>query len=66
MQPPWRGLPLRSTGLQARASLVRLEKRHIERILDSEGGEVDQTASRLGIHRGTLYRKMKKYGIAAP
>ncbi len=43
--------------------LAQVEKRHIERILASEDGAVAQAARRLGIHRGTLYRKMKKFGI---
>ena len=44
-------------------SLTDLEKRHIERVLASEGGSVTATARRLGIQRNTLYQKLKKYRI---
>jgi transcriptional regulator of acetoin/glycerol metabolism len=31
-----------------------------------QAGSVAQAALRLGLHDATLYRKMKKYGIALP
>ena len=46
--------------------LEGLEKRHIERILASEGGSVARTARRLGIQRSTLYQKIERYGIERP
>jgi transcriptional regulator with PAS, ATPase and Fis domain len=44
-------------------SLEALERDHIERVLREESGNVSQAARVLGIDRGTLYNKMKKYGI---
>ena len=43
--------------------LGQLEKRHIERVLESEDGSVARAARRLGIQRSTLYQKIKKYGL---
>ncbi len=43
--------------------LGQLEKRHIERVLESEDGSVTRAARRLGIQRNTLYQKIKKYGL---
>ncbi len=44
-------------------SLEQLEKRHIQRVLDDVGGEVDSAAERLGLPRSSLYKKIKKYGL---
>ena len=44
-------------------TLLELERRHIERVLQEEHGYVDQTARRLGIPRSSLYQKIKKHGI---
>jgi two-component system, NtrC family, response regulator HydG len=44
-------------------SLEALEREHIERVLREEAGNVSQASRVLGIDRGTLYNKMKKYGI---
>ncbi len=44
-------------------SLSAVEKDHIERILHELDGNVTQAARVLGIDRGTLYNKMKRYGI---
>ncbi len=43
-----------------------VEKRHIERVLASEGSSMARAARRLGIHRSTLYEKVRKYGIERP
>ena len=43
--------------------LGQLEKRHIERVLESEEGSVTRAARRLGITREGLYKKMKRFGI---
>jgi transcriptional regulator of acetoin/glycerol metabolism len=32
-------------------------------VLAMEGGHISNTAKVLGINRGTLYEKMKKYGL---
>jgi DNA-binding NtrC family response regulator len=44
-------------------SLDSLESEHIARVLREESGNVSQAARVLGIDRGTLYNKIKKYGI---
>lgn len=44
-------------------SLESLECAHIERVLREESGNVSRAARVLGIDRGTLYNKIKKYGI---
>jgi len=46
-------------------SLESLESEHIQRVLREEAGNVSQAARVLGIDRGTLYNKIKKYGISA-
>lgn len=59
-------LPLRveqeTTRTRSR-SLESLERAHIARVLREESGNVSRTARVLGIDRGTLYNKIKKYGI---
>lgn len=45
----------------AMVSLAELEKRHIEQVLASTGGNKSQASSILGIERSTLDRKLKKY-----
>jgi DNA-binding NtrC family response regulator len=44
-------------------TLSALEKDHIESVLRENDGNVTQAARVLGIDRGTLYNKMRKYGI---
>jgi len=44
-------------------TLAELERRHIERTLRSDKGNVDVAAKRLGISRSTLYQKLKEYGL---
>jgi DNA-binding NtrC family response regulator len=44
-------------------SLAAAEKEHIERVLAEMDGNVTQAAKVLGIDRGTLYNKMKRYGL---
>jgi len=48
------------------ASLARMEKAHIRRVLEFCGGNRSQTARRLGIGRNTLAQKIKKYRIKLP
>jgi len=45
-------------------SLEELERDHIAKVLQSVGGHRDKAASILGITRSTLWRKLKKYGLA--
>ncbi|MBK8726651.1 MAG: sigma-54-dependent Fis family transcriptional regulator [Holophagaceae bacterium] len=46
-----------------RLSLAELEKLHIKRVLEEEGGRVTDAAKRLGIPRSTLYVKIKELGL---
>ena len=48
----------------ALASLEELEARHIARVLRVVGGNRTKAADVLGIHRDTLYRKLRQYGIS--
>ncbi|HXU10492.1 MAG TPA: sigma-54 dependent transcriptional regulator [Candidatus Binatia bacterium] len=53
------------TGPAARSTtMVDAEKRLLEQALKARGGNIRAAARDLGIARGTLYRKAKKYGIA--
>lgn len=54
--PPTQELPPR---------LADVERLHIERTLEQLGGNITKTASRLGIDRRTLQRKLRSYGIAS-
>ncbi len=42
-------------------SLARAEWEHINRVLTDCGGNISETARRLGIHRRSLQRKLAKY-----
>lgn len=44
-------------------TLDELERLQIDRVVREEHGRVSQASRRLGISRGTLYQKIKKYGI---
>jgi transcriptional regulator with PAS, ATPase and Fis domain len=44
-------------------TLSEMERKHIERVLRREGGQVEKAAQALGIPRSSLYQKIKKYGI---
>jgi two-component system response regulator AtoC len=44
-------------------TLEALEKNHILKVLEETGGNIVRTAKILGIHRMTLYNKLKKYDI---
>jgi DNA-binding NtrC family response regulator len=47
----------------SRLTLIELERQHIERVLNEEGGRVETAAKRLGIPRSSLYQKIKKHQI---
>jgi two-component system response regulator HydG len=48
-------------------SLAEVERRHILRVLDATGGNMSAAAKRLGVDRGTLYRKVQQWeGHDAP
>jgi DNA-binding NtrC family response regulator len=44
-------------------TLAEAEARHIARVLAHTGGQIGAAADVLGIHRNTLTRKMKEYGL---
>jgi DNA-binding NtrC family response regulator len=46
-------------------SLAEVEARHIRNVLTRSGGHLGDAAATLGIHRNTLARKIREYGIAA-
>jgi len=45
-------------------SLEEMERAHIAKVLQTVGGHRDKAASILGITRSTLWRKIKKFGLA--
>lgn len=52
--------------LPAVDSLEEMERLHIKRIIDAEGGHVESAARRLGVPRSSLYQKLKKHRIVVP
>lgn len=48
---------------QGGGTLEDMERRHIEKTLAGCSWNISRAADVLGIHRGTLSRKMKKYGL---
>lgn len=44
-------------------SLIEVEKRYIQRVMEAVQGNKRQAAKILGLDRTTLYRKLEKYGI---
>jgi DNA-binding NtrC family response regulator len=50
------GSPSYSTDL----TLAEVERRHVQRVLDEEGGHVERAAQRLGIPRSSLYQRLKR------
>jgi two-component system response regulator HydG len=47
-------------------SLAEIESEHIRRVLESVRGHMTRAAEMLGIHRNTLTRKIREYGIQVP
>src|SRR5207247_5655699 len=56
-------LPDRPQGGTTLLTLAELEARHIARVLAHTSGRIGAAAEILGIHRNTLTRKMKEYGL---
>jgi DNA-binding NtrC family response regulator len=48
------------------APLEMAERRVVQRTLEASGGNIVAAARHLGVSRGTLYRKIQKYGLAVP
>ena len=57
------GVPERSGANAGLPTLAEAEARHIARVLAHTGGQIGAAAEVLGIHRNTLTRKMKEYGL---
>jgi len=53
--------PLQAGPPYAPPSLARAEWEHINRVLADCGGNISEAARRLGIHRRSLQRKLRKY-----
>ena len=76
MQPTKRGprceirrtgtVPRANTNGALQAALERTERQAVEKMLAQTNGNVAQAAARLGILRTSLYRIMKRCGIATP
>ncbi len=64
IQPDDLPMPLAGGAIEPEgATLAALERRHIERVLREEKGNITRAATALGIDRGTLYNKLRRYGI---
>src|SRR5262249_22518089 len=50
-----------AAALARRMSVAELEREYIRRVLADEGGNKTRAASRLGLDRKTLYRKLEEY-----
>jgi transcriptional regulator with PAS, ATPase and Fis domain len=57
---------LPTEGYRTDVSLAEVEADHIARVLRSVQGHLINAADILGIHRNTLSRKVREYGIAIP
>jgi DNA-binding NtrC family response regulator len=44
-------------------TLASLERSHILRVLEGEGGHVERAAVKLGIARSSLYQKLREFGL---
>ncbi len=44
-------------------TLEELEREHILRVLDAHQGDEARAAEVLGVHRKTIQRKLKEYGL---
>jgi DNA-binding NtrC family response regulator len=60
------GLRDRTTVPRSQDHLDELERQHVQRILDTEGGNKARAARALGISRRKLYRLLEKYGLEQP
>ncbi|MGB5527838.1 MAG: sigma 54-interacting transcriptional regulator, partial [Gemmatimonadota bacterium] len=64
VQPEDLPVPLaRSEAEPEGSTLAAIERRHIERVLRAEQGNITRAAAALGIDRGTLYNKLRRYDI---
>jgi transcriptional regulator of acetoin/glycerol metabolism len=49
-----------------RADATALERKELRDVLERFAWNTDAAAEHLGLHRATLYRRMKRVGLAAP
>lgn len=56
--------PSSTSAIDTSLTLEEMERLHIEAVLGEERGHIDRAARRLGIHRSSLYNKVKKFNIA--
>jgi len=62
-------LPVRVTRVSpspGRGSIAEVEKSHILSVLESTGWNISNAARILGVDRGTLYNKIRTYGLTRP
>jgi two-component system response regulator RegA len=55
-----RSPPLSARGAST-ASLAQSERAHINRVIEACGGNISEAARRLGMHRRSLQRKLRKH-----
>ena len=60
---PDRAAPVSFVGRGSPASLAEVEKLAIEHAMARTGGNKNQAANILGVHRTTLYKKLEEYGL---
>ena len=61
-----RGVDDAPRGYPPELSLAEVEADHIERVLRDTDGHIGRAAERLGVHRNTLARKIREYGVSVP
>ena len=54
-----------SAAPSAATTLAEVERLHIERVLEQEGGHVARAARRLGISTSSLYERLKRFAVPA-
>jgi DNA-binding NtrC family response regulator len=59
-------LAARSPAAQAAASPAYLEREQLIAALSAARGDTELAAERLGVHRATIYRRMRRLGIPVP
>ena len=64
--PRYVGIPVPDEQRSGSQSLTSVEKAHIRRVLDETDWNISLAARVLEIDRGTLYNKIKKYGLERP
>ncbi|MFH1743138.1 MAG: sigma 54-interacting transcriptional regulator [bacterium] len=64
--PPELLCPVESVVPQKSATRVNVDSQRLREVLDSVGWIRSRAAKRLGVHRNTISRWIKEYGVAAP